>query len=129
MTTEIFIGMLLVHWFADFIMQSHEMASNKSTSNKFLLAHTGIYSLWWWNVVLIYQIFTVDIVTLKTALIPFLFALITFVLHTATDYITSREVKKRFDVKNFHDGFVIIGFDQILHYVQLYFTAKLLGII
>jgi hypothetical protein len=56
-----------------------------------------------------------------------LFSAVTFVGHTATDYITSRCSKKYFSKNDYHNGFVVIGFDQILHYLQLYFTYKLLS--
>lgn len=55
------------------------------------------------------------------------FALITFVLHTVTDYFTSRITSKFFNPvdgedPDFHNGFVVIGFDQVLHHLQLWFT-------
>jgi hypothetical protein len=56
------------------------------------------------------------------------FVFITFVLHTTTDYYTSRIVSKKFannhygsPIPNF-GAFSIIGFDQVLHYVQLFLT-------
>jgi uncharacterized membrane protein len=50
------------------------------------------------------------------------FAPITFVFHTATDYFTSRQVKRLFAKQDYHNGFVWVGADQILHYVQLILT-------
>jgi hypothetical protein len=50
------------------------------------------------------------------------FAGITFFAHFATDYVTSRISKKFFDAKDYHNGFVVVGFDQVLHYVQLLAT-------
>lgn len=49
-----------------------------------------------------------------------------FTLHYVTDWITSRMVSKRFKVQNYHDGFVVIGFDQILHYLQILFLIYIL---
>ena len=57
---------------------------------------------------------------------------ITFISHTITDYFTSRIVSKRF--KDGHLGsaipnlgaFTVIGFDQVLHYIQLFTTFLLL---
>jgi hypothetical protein len=58
--------------------------------------------------------------------------LITFVAHTVTDYFTSKAVSKKFaknelgsSVPNF-GAFSYIGFDQVLHYVQLILTWEFL---
>jgi hypothetical protein len=57
------------------------------------------------------------------------FILITSFCHFTQDYITSRINKYFLAKKDTHNFFVCIGFDQILHYVQLYYTLKLLGLI
>jgi hypothetical protein len=57
---------------------------------------------------------------------------ITFVAHTITDYITSRIVSRKFANKEFGSpipntgAFTVIGFDQVLHYIQLFGTYYLL---
>jgi hypothetical protein len=48
--------------------------------------------------------------------------MITFVCHTVTDYITSRINSRLWLAQRVHDFFVSIGFDQVLHYTQLYIT-------
>ena len=59
-----------------------------------------------------------------------LFSGITFIAHTVTDYFTSKIVSKRFENKHFGSkipnlgAFTVIGFDQILHYVQLILTYE-----
>ena len=98
---------LFWHWLADFVLQSDKDAKGKSTSNKSLLSHTLVYSMAW------LPILSLNVIG------ALWFVLITFICHTAQDYITSREVKKYFDKQNFHNGFVVIGIDQFLHYVQL----------
>jgi hypothetical protein len=53
---------------------------------------------------------------------------LTFLCHFITDYITSRIVKKRFEDKYYGSpipnlgAFTVIGFDQVLHYAQLFLT-------
>ena len=120
--TEILI-ILGFHWFADFIMQDEKWALGKSKNWDDLLTHTITYSLLWlipitigglgfnlWSPIMMWAI-------------P-----ITFVCHTITDYITSREVSKKFEKKEYGTsipntgGFSIIGFDQYLHYIQLFLT-------
>ena len=78
-----------------------------------------------------------------------IFAGITFICHTITDYFTSRlnsklwakatywgsdEMKRLYPIdcpenkhgKYVHNFFVSIGFDQVLHYIQLFLTYSLL---
>lgn len=109
------ITILVAHYIGDFVIQTQEQSEKKSVSNNHLWMHCVTYSLVWlfvspffvgWNC--------------------FWFFLITFICHFGTDYFTSRMVKKRFSVKRYHDGFVVIGMDQILHYVQLYLTFHFL---
>jgi len=61
-----------------------------------------------------------------------LFFLITFCCHFITDYITSRIVSRKFANKEYGSpipnigAFTVIGFDQVLHYIQLFGTFYLL---
>jgi hypothetical protein len=55
-----------------------------------------------------------------------LFPIITFIAHTITDYFTSRLNAKLWAKGNVHNFFVSIGFDQYLHYLQLFITYSLL---
>lgn len=119
MTEFIFIYILLIHFLGDFALQSHEQAQNKSLDiggkyNIYLLMHVSVYSGVW-----------------LIAMLPILgfwsivFAAITFVFHYWTDYITSRLSKPFFGKGDYHNGFVVVGADQILHYLQLYYTLKI----
>jgi hypothetical protein len=115
----IIIYFLLVHWVADFIFQSDWEAKNKSKDNKALLSHTISYSLLWGSGVIGLFYFGNVWIALLGAVI---FSLITFVCHTVTDYITSRINSRLWLAQRVHDFFVSIGFDQVLHYTQLYIT-------
>lgn len=108
---------LAIHWVADFVLQTHEQAINKSSSNYFLVCHTATYTLVWALAGTIYVISTLDTYIEWHFTI---FVSITFVAHTITDWFTSRLAKKYFSKQDFHNGFVVVGFDQILHYVQLF---------
>jgi hypothetical protein len=116
MTESLFILILVIHFLADFGLQTHEQAINKSTSNLWLIRHTYVYSLIWFMTCL----------TLMPVVAALIFAGITFGAHTATDYITSRIAKGFFDKQDYHNGFVVVGMDQVLHYLQLHYTFKLL---
>lgn len=114
MTIEfLLIYILLIHFLADFGLQTHEQAINKSTDNKYLFYHVSVYSLIWFIAVL-----PMDFV------FALQFTTVTFIFHYLTDFITSRIGKKFWDKKDMHNGFVVVGFDQLLHYIQLWLTFK-----
>lgn len=116
----IVLGIILIHWIADFVCQSDADAKGKSSNWINLLSHTGIYTLIWIIPVLCYGTMT------KCSLSLLLFLPITFICHTATDYYTSKVNSLLWKENKMHEFFVSIGFDQVLHYVQLLLTFYLL---
>jgi len=118
MTAIPFLILCATHWVADFVLQTDWQAQNKSKRWDALLSHTGIYSMV--ITALIALIFDLTPVNL------FLFLGITFICHTATDYVTSRINSKLWADKKVHWFFVSVGFDQLLHYAQLFLTYELL---
>lgn len=116
--TTIILLYLLVHWYADFVCQTDKQAKNKSTSIKWLLKHTSIYGL-------IITIFTY-ILYLNNSFgaqywyLPLIFGLIQVVTHTLVDYITSKINSYLWKNGQVHEFFVMIGFDQFIHYVILF---------
>lgn len=92
---------------------------------RYLTAHTSTYSLAMSGAFLglIFGEFSLWAVLGKI----FVFYWVTFIAHTITDFYTSRAVKHYFDKENYHNGFVVIGLDQILHYMQLLITIKLIA--
>jgi hypothetical protein len=134
---EIFT-ILIVHWIADFVLQTDRQAKGKSKNWDDLLGHTFGYSVAW-SIPMCYF--------LLTPITGVIFVIITFITHTITDYFTSRLnsklVPERWNIvlnngegnktfwhypkgENWHNFFVSVGFDQILHYVQLFTTYYLL---
>lgn len=107
--------MLLVHWLADFALQTDKQATLKSTNITQLTFHVLTYSMVWFMAIWVYA------GNIEGAL---KFSLTTFCFHWITDFITSRIGKPYWDSKDYHNGFTIVGFDQILHYLQLYYTFK-----
>ena len=110
------VYLLFVHFFADFICQSDNMALNKSSNNKFLTIHILTYS----SVLLLGSL---------PLLVVFSFASIAgfvamnAVAHWITDYFTSRLAGKLFKQGKRHEFFVVIGFDQFLHVAALAYSA------
>lgn len=70
-STLVFI--LLIHFLADFGLQTHDQAINKSISIKWLSYHVGTYSLMWLFAAY-YHFGTLDL-ALKFALITYIFSL------------------------------------------------------
>ena len=118
--TEIF-SIIVIHWIADFVLQTDKQAKGKSKNWSDLLEHTSNYSLLWTTIGMFYTI-----ISLNTSWNWLLFGLITFIAHTITDYFTSRLNSKLWAKEQTHNFFVSVGFDQILHYIQLFLTYYLL---
>ena len=109
MPIDILIYILIIHWVADFVMQSDKMAKGKSSSNRWLLAHTGTYTL------------VVAALTLQP-----LYAIVNGVIHTIVDYGTSRLTSKLWEKGDIHNFFVVIGLDQLIHMITLVLTYEVL---
>jgi len=121
---KIVLIILIVHWIADFILQTDKQAKGKSKNWNDLLDHTTKYSVVWIPaIVLLCYLQGIELTSIK---IPFLFFGITLVCHTITDYFTSRLNSKLWEQGKVHNFFVSIGFDQLLHYFQLLLTYYLL---
>ena len=118
MSLGLIFSIIFIHWVADFVFQTDWQAQNKSKNNKALLSHTWTYSLIWFTFGCFYAMSDPNYVPWSLSL----FVLITFVAHTITDYFTSRLNSKLWADKKVHYFFVSVGFDQVLHYVQLFTT-------
>ena len=107
------LWLIFAHWVADFVCQTHWQASNKSKNWEALTRHVVVYT-----------------VIMAILLAPWLldrigiFVVITFAAHFATDAVTSRITARLYAKQNWHYFFVVIGFDQFLHYTQLFLTLQ-----
>jgi hypothetical protein len=108
---KIVFTILVIHWFADFVLQTDKQAKGKSKNWKDLLSHTATYSLFW-----------IIPAILMLGYNGAIFVIITLIAHTITDYFTSRLNSKLWAEGKVHYFFVSIGFDQLLHYTQLLLT-------
>lgn len=119
---EIF-AILIIHWIADFVFQTDEQAKGKSKNWTSLLSHTFDYSSIWLMLGLCWVYICPSGELFRDVLC---FVVITFSAHTVTDYFTSRLNSKLWAKGDVHNFFVSVGFDQVLHYVQLFLTYYLL---
>jgi hypothetical protein len=142
---EIF-SILIIHFIGDFVLQTDKQSKGKSKNWNDLLSHTFTYSITFFGLLsFLNPLFNAGL----TFYMGFYFFLITFICHTITDYFTSRlnsklwqkaqywsseETQRLFtkteaDKQNgkwVHNFFVSVGFDQVLHYIQLFTTYWLL---
>lgn len=117
------LGLVLVHWMADYCLQTEAEGLGKSKSFKLLISHTWTYSLTMFSYIVWLYVFSVVKIN-----IVFWFFPITFVLHTATDFCTSRLTSyyfKKSKMYGFPGFWTTIGFDQVLHLFQLFITYYL----
>lgn len=106
----------LIHLFADFLCQTHEMAIGKSKSNYWLSLHVGVYTL----VTFLAWHFCLMQPGVSYFITEYLyFVVFIFSTHWVTDYITSRISSKYFTKGDYHNGFVVVGVDQLIHTLQL----------
>ncbi len=123
---EIF-SILIIHWFADFVLQTDTQAKGKSKNWRDLISHTSDYSSVWWCIGVIIIVINLDLhFFIYKPWTLCLFVFITFISHTITDYFTSRLNSRLWSEGKVHNFFVSIGFDQLLHYFQLFLTYYLL---
>jgi hypothetical protein len=125
---------LFIHYVADFIFQNERWAQAKSYDFDQLLNHTMVYSMFWaacGSIFILIRMFYYNDSpeTYRVMwLLNFLYTMITFVVHTATDYISSKPVKQYFIDKKYGSAipnwgaFSAIGLDQWVHYVQIFLT-------
>lgn len=138
MEINIFVALLIlaIHWLADFVLQTDDMAKGKSKDNVWLIMHTITYSVVWLVLGIIAVMVGITMAILgyplcQECVCHYLYPLlgfcgITFVCHTVTDYFTSRLNSRLWSEGKTHNLFVSVGFDQLLHYIQLLLTFQLL---
>ena len=109
----IVLAILWAHWVGDFILQSDWHAVNKSKSNWILLHHVGCYSI--------------PLAALGFVMpVSIAWVVANAVLHAMTDYVTSRATSYLWQKEQRHWFFVVIGFDQSIHFTCLFTTYLLL---
>ena len=114
---------IFIHWISDFVLQTDWQAQNKSKNNFALLSHTSNYTLvWLLPMCLIFGKMKEGATTEWIVWSTLYFCMITLVTHTITDYFTSRLNSKLWAGGKVHYFFVSVGFDQVLHYGQLFLT-------
>lgn len=124
------LSVIAAHWLADFVLQTHWQAVNKSKDNSALFAHVTTYALTMTFVLaFLLIIFNATSSFVGWIFITLMFGIVTFATHFATDYVTSRITSKLYAKGDYHNFFVVIGFDQLIHYTTLFVTLYALEVV
>jgi len=107
-----FVWLLGVHWLADFVLQTHWQATNKSKRLDALALHVFTY--------------TAALALGSVLLFPRwpsfawpIFVAVNGAAHFVTDFFTSRWSSKLYAKQDYHNFFVVIGLDQLIHHATL----------
>jgi hypothetical protein len=123
-TFYIIVAALAIHFIADFIFQSDKMAKGKSKDNRVLFEHCWLYSIIvsTMGFVFIYPISFYGVFENYKfgSFIPTLFLVYLTGTHFGTDWITSRISSKLYSQGKIHLFFVVIGLDQLIHFITLF---------
>lgn len=116
-----YLVILTVHWFADFVCQTNWQSRNKSKSWRALTQHVLTYGA----VLAVGSVFLLPAggstdPAVQKALLQFIG--LNTVLHFATDSVTSRMTASLYAKQDWHNFFVVVGFDQLIHQVTLGLT-------
>lgn len=114
------IFLFVAHFVGDYLLQSDEIAKKKSKCFKSLFIHISFIFISFFVINLIYlKIFGGYNSYLDFIKIP----LLNSVIHLVIDFFTSKWASKLYS-KNVHYYYVILGFDQLLHYLTVLLLIK-----
>lgn len=116
-TIQVFILILVIHFLADFGLQTHDQATKKGESDKWLSYHVGVYTLIW-SLVFLFLPVNPEVNNFYGWSV---FVVYIFVTHFIVDWCTARIGKPFWKNNDYHNGFVVVGIDQVLHYLSLIF--------
>ena len=117
MTFQTIMTVIAMHWFADFVLQTDWQAKNKSKDNFALLFHVTTYTI---CIFVCGIFFLTNELTLQNIKIWEVWAFLNGVVHFGVDYVTSRINTYLWNKGRVHDFFVMVGFDQVIHYACLF---------
>ena len=124
------LQILFIHWISDFVLQSSWMATNKSKNWFALASHILVYTASMGFLMLLAGVIIAGISGSITGGAIMIITPMSFVkwialngaLHFVTDAITSRITSILWRKNDMHNFFVVVGFDQLIHYSCLIIT-------
>lgn len=126
------LQLLFSHWVSDFVLQSHWMATNKSKNLLALAAHVATYTAAFGFIMLTLGVvlagtphWGLAIMALMSPVQFFSWVGLNGLLHLATDFFTSKVTSSLWTKGDYHNFFVVVGLDQLIHYSCLILTLFL----
>ena len=116
------ILIFILHFIGDFVLQPEIWAKTKYRDNRVLAFHAVVYSF----------VFSA-LFAVKPVDFVFKFIVLTFIFHFITDFFTSKWSHNEYEKKSLYIsvksiGFwTVIGFDQLLHMIQLYLCYQMIN--
>ena len=107
-----FLALLAVHWVGDFVLQTHWQASNKSKNIEAMARHIGTYAA-------VLSVAAPVIFGIEHPDLLLAFVVCNVGLHLATDVTTSDISARLWAKQDWHNFFVVIGLDQLIHQATL----------
>lgn len=112
---------LFLHWLADFVFQTNNMAKNKSSSFGWLSIHGVEYLC-----VMVLGLAMLHPHSASWLHWCLLYAAVNTGWHFIIDFFTSKLSSRLYKQGKIHEFFVVIGFDQLLHTVILIYSYQIL---
>lgn len=132
----LFLTIMVAHWVSDFVLQTHWMATNKSRDWKAMLSHVTVYtgSMMFLVLSLGFMLapfaaandLTNAVILVLSPTVYVAWILLNGFLHLVTDIITSRYTSRLWAKADYHNFFVMVGFDQLIHYTCLFVTIAIM---
>lgn len=130
---SLIIAIIVGHWVGDFLLQSDWMALNKSKNWLALFSHTIVYTIAMVVSMGVWLQFYYDAFILAPLSLNFdiwnalgSWGILNFLMHTWQDAVTSTIIASPWAAQNRHRFFVMIGLDQVLHHLFLFWSVRLM---
>ena len=123
LTFILILIMIIGHWLGDFTFQSPNLVANKHKNFSQQCTHALVYGSVWLVIGILLFVFGLPGLNLISI---FLFFGITVLTHLLVDETVSKFGYKYLYNDNPNDFLGVMHIDQLLHYLQLYLTFKLL---
>src|SRR5258705_2320715 len=101
-----YLALLVSHWIADFVLQTHCQATNKSKNNIALSHHVLVYTA---------CLAAISALLFGSGRLWLLFVAGNGLLHFATHYCTSPVISRFYATQDWHRGFIVAGFEHTVH--------------
>ncbi len=121
------VFLLTLHYVADFLCQTREMATKKGSSILWLSIHVLTYTFCFGGVFGFYLLWS-ESMSDKSVMEINTFIILNGILHWVTDFLTSKLTSYFYKKENMYGFFSIVGLDQLIHATTILLTYNYLFI-